>query len=58
MDDQPVRVVNVDEECSFALMGFPNGVVDIKSKLSAEKLALTLRTLADHIETTGQTGRN
>lgn len=50
MDDRQVRLVNVDEDCAFALIGFPNGAVDIKSKLSPAELAATLRALADVIE--------
>lgn len=58
MDDRPPRLVNVDDECAFAVIGFPNGCVDIKSKLTPESLAHTLRALADHIETSAQAGRN
>lgn len=50
MDDKQVRLVNVDDECVFALIAFPQGFVDIKSKLPADELAATLRHLADHLE--------
>lgn len=54
MDDQNVRLVNVDAEAVFAVIAFPEGHVDIKSRLSAAELAATLRQLADHLEA----GRN
>jgi hypothetical protein len=50
MDDQQVRLVNVDDECVFAVIAFPNGAVDLKSRLDADELAAALRALADAID--------
>ncbi|AKF14537.1 hypothetical protein SEA_CAMBIARE_35 [Mycobacterium phage Cambiare] len=50
MDDQQVRLVNVDDECVFAVIAFPNGTVDLKSRLTPAELADALRSLADAID--------
>ena len=49
-DDRELRLVDVDAECVFAILGFPSGHCDVKSKLSDPDLAATLRMLADSID--------
>ncbi|ANU79775.1 hypothetical protein BI023_gp37 [Mycobacterium phage Sneeze] len=53
MDNERVRIVNVDDECVLAVIAFPNGAVDIKSKLPASESARVLRDLATAIEARG-----
>lgn len=49
-DDRELRLVHVDAECVFAILGFPSGHCDVKSKLSGPDLAATLRLLADTLD--------
>lgn len=49
-DDRELRLVDVDAECVFAILGFPPGACDMKSKLPPADLAATLRMLADSID--------
>lgn len=53
MDNENVRIVNVDKECVLAVVVFPNGAVDVKCKIPHSEAARMLRQLADQIEARG-----
>ncbi|MCV7226098.1 DUF7433 family protein [Mycolicibacterium komossense] len=50
MDNERVRVVNVNQETVLALLFFPSGHVDIKSQVPRDQAVAMLRATADVME--------
>lgn len=53
MDNENVRIVNVDNECALAVIAFPDGTIDVKARIPHSEAAGLLRELADQIEARG-----